>query len=279
MTKVWKQLKGYGVDAIAFLVVGVIFLVPFIFILSIASKSRQEAGLFQFTWPGQFLLLENLAAVIRANDYRMLLALQNSVFLTVASVTLIVLFSALVAYVMQRRNDRMANWVNAIMFAGLVLPPAVVPTVFWMQTLGLYKTILSLVFIEVALALPFATLILRAFIGTIPREVDEAAIMDGASPLRLFISIILPLLRPAIVTIIVTSSVAIYNDFSNPLYFLPGSQNVTAQLTLFTFMSQYNSQWNMVFADVVLITIPPLILFMFFQRQIVSGMTSGAVKG
>jgi raffinose/stachyose/melibiose transport system permease protein len=120
---------------------------------------------------------------------------------------------------------------------------------------------------------------LRAFIGTIPREIDEAAIIDGASPMCLFFSVILPLLRPAIVTIIVTSSVAIYNDFSNPLYFLPGAKNVTVQTTLFSFMSQYNSQWNMLFADVVLITIPPLILFMFFQRQIVAGMTSGAVKG
>ena len=80
-------------------------------------------------------------------------------------------------------------------------------------------------------------------------------------------------------TVIVTSSVAIYNDFSNPLYFLPGDANVTAQLTLFSFMSQFNSQWNLLFADVIIITIPPLILFMFFQRQIVSGMTSGAVKG
>lgn len=148
-----------------------------------------------------------------------------------------------------------------------------------MQTLGIYKTIFSLIFIEVALALPFATIILRAFIGAIPREIDEAAIVDGASPLRLFFSVILPLLRPAIVTIIVTSSVAIYNDFSNPLYFLPGTKNVTAQLTLFSFMSQYSSQWNLVFADVVLITIPPLIVFMFFQKQIVSGMTTGSVKG
>jgi raffinose/stachyose/melibiose transport system permease protein len=279
MKKTGNPFKEYWVDAIFMVVVGMVFIVPFAFILSIASKSRQEAGLFEFTWPGEFLLFDNLVAVLEFNDYIMLRALRNSAVLTVASVTLIVIFAAFVAYVMQRRNDRVANLVNAIMFAGLVLPPAVVPTVFWMQTLGIYKTIMSLVFIEVALALPFATIILRAFIGTIPREIDEAAIMDGASPLRLFFSVILPLLRPAIVTIIVTSSVAIYNDFSNPLYFLPGAQNVTAQLTLFSFMSQFNSQWNMVFADVVLITIPPLILFMFFQKQIVSGMTSGAVKG
>lgn len=279
MNKIWKLIKDYWIDALILLFVGIVFIVPFAFILSIASKSRQEAGLFEFTWPGKFLLWDNLLAVIKSNNYVMLLALRNSALLTVASVTLIVFFSAFVAYVMQRRNDRVANWVNSIMFAGLVLPPAVVPTIFWMQTLGIYKTIISLVFIEVALALPFSTIILRAFIGTIPREIDEAAIIDGASPMRLFFSVILPLLRPAIVTIIVTSSVAIYNDFSNPLYFLPGAKNVTAQMTLFSFMSQYNSQWNMVFADVVLITIPPLILFMFFQKQIVSGLTSGAVKG
>ncbi len=279
MNKIWKLIKDYWIDALILLFVGIVFIVPFAFILSIASKSRQEAGLFEFTWPGKFLLWDNLLAVIKSNNYVMLLALRNSALLTVASVTLIVFFSAFVAYVMQRRNDRVANWVNSIMFAGLVLPPAVVPTIFWMQTLGIYKTIISLVFIEVALALPFSIIILRAFIGTIPREIDEAAIIDGASPMRLFFSVILPLLRPAIVTIIVTSSVAIYNDFSNPLYFLPGAKNVTAQMTLFSFMSQYNSQWNMVFADVVLITIPPLIVFMFFQKQIVSGLTSGAVKG
>jgi raffinose/stachyose/melibiose transport system permease protein len=115
--------------------------------------------------------------------------------------------------------------------------------------------------------------------ASIPREIDEVAIIDGASPWRVFYSVILPLLRPAIITVIVVSAVAIYNDFVGPLYFLPGAQNVTAQLTLFSFMSQFSSQWNLLFADVVIITIPPLIVFLFFQRQIVEGMTTGAIKG
>lgn len=277
--KLGKLVKSYGLDAIALVVIGIFFIVPFVFILLTASKSRQEAGLFEFTLPGQFLLLQNMAEVLTFRDFRMGRALLNSSLLTVVSVTLIVLFAAMVAYVMQRRNDRTANLVNSILFAGLVLPPAVVPTLFLLQWLGLYKTLVGLICIEVALAMPFAIVVLRAFIGSIPREIDEAAIMDGASPMQLFFNIIVPLLWPAIVTVIVTSSVAIYNDFSNPLYFLPGDANVTAQLTLFSFMSQFNSQWNLLFADVIIITIPPLVLFMFFQRQIVSGMTSGAVKG
>jgi raffinose/stachyose/melibiose transport system permease protein len=154
-----------------------------------------------------------------------------------------------------------------------------VPTIFVLQEIGLYRTIIGLIFVEVAIQLPFAVLILRAFMASIPREIDEAAIIDGATSLQLFFRVILPLLRPAIITIIVVSAVIIYNDFTLPLYFLPGSENVTAQLTLFSFMSQFNSRWNLLFADVVIVTIPPLIMYMFFQRQIVAGLTSGAVKG
>ena len=277
--KIGKFVKRAWIDVLALFVIGIIFIVPFIFIVLTAAKTRPEAALFQFSWPSQFQLLENIRDVLAFGNYRMLLALWNSALITVGSVTLIVLFSALVAFVLQRRGDRMAAIVSAFMLAGLVLPPSVVPTIFLLQWIGLYKTLIGMILVNVALGMAFATLILRAFVASIPKEIDEAAIMDGASPLRVFFSIILPLLRPAMITVIVTSSVGIYNDFVGPLYFLPGAQNVTAQLTLFSFMSQFNSQWNLLFADVIIITIPPLIMFIFFQRQIVSGMTSGAVKG
>ena len=277
--KLRKFLANTWLDAVALIVIGIVFVVPFIFIFLTAAKTRPEAALFQFSWPSQFQLFGNLREVLTFGDYRMFRAMWNSTLLTVGSVTLIVLCSALVAFVLQRRQDRVASIVSSIMLAGLIIPPAVVPTIFLLQWLGIYKTLFGLILIEVAFTMPFAILIFRAFMANIPRELDEAAIIDGASPLRVFTSIILPLLKPAIITVIVTSSVGIYNDFTLPLYFLPGNENVTAQLTLFNFISQFNSQWNLLFADVVVITIPPLIMFMFFQRQIVSGMTAGAVKG
>ena len=277
--KIRKFFASVWLDAVSLIIISIVFIVPFIFIFLTASKTRPEAALFQFSWPSEFQLIENLREVMAFGDYRMFRALWNSTILTVGSVTLIVLISALVAFVMQRRADRMASVVGSFMIAGLVIPPAVVPTIFLLQWLGLYKTLFGMIMIEVAFTLPFATLILRAFMGTIPREIDEAAIMDGASPLRVFFSIILPLLKPAIITVIVVSSVGIYNDFVGPLYFLPGSENVTAQLTLYSFISQFSSKWNLLFADVIVVTIPPLIMFIFFQRQLVSGMTTGAVKG
>ena len=266
-------------DVVSLIVIGIVFVVPFIFIFLTASKTKQEASLFEFSLPANFQLIENIRTVLTFGNGRMVLALWNSTILTVGSITLIVLFAALVAYVLQRRNDRVANLVSSVMLAGLIIPPAVVPTIFLLQWLGIYKTLFGLIMVEVAFTLPFATLILRAFVGSIPREIDEAAIMDGASPLRVFFSVMLPLLRPAIVTVVVVSSVGIYNDFAAPLYFLPGAQNVTAQLTLYNFMSQFSTQWNLLFADVIVITIIPLVMFMFFQRQIVAGMAAGAVKG
>ncbi len=274
-----KLLSTILPDAVALLIILAIFIVPFLFMLVIASKTRQEAALLEFAWPTTFALLPNIQEVFQFGDNRMLLATWNSVLLTVSSVTAVVVLSALVAFVMQRRGDRFASIASTVILAGLIIPPAVVPTIFVLQKIGLYKTLLGMIFVEVAYLLPFATVILRTFMSTIPRELDEAAIMDGASPLRIFVSVILPLLWPAIVTVIVVSSVAVYNDFVGPLYFLPGAENVTVQLTLYSFISQFSSAWNLLFADVIIITILPLLMFMFFQRQIVAGMTAGAVKG
>ena len=274
-----RAWSAVWVDGAALVVALVVFVVPFLFILLTAAKTRPEASQLEFSLPANWLLLDNIRAVITYGNNRMILALWNSTLLTVGSVTLIVLLSALVAFVLQRRQDRLASAVTALMLAGLIIPPAVVPTVFLLQSIGLYKSLFGMILVEVAFAMPFAILVLRAFMASIPREIDEAAIIDGASPLRVFFSVILPLLRPAIITVIVVTSVAVYNDFTGPLYFLPGNQNVTAQLTLFNFQSQFNTQWNLLFADVVVVTIPPLIMFLFFQRQIVSGLTSGAVRG
>jgi raffinose/stachyose/melibiose transport system permease protein len=277
--KALKTFAGFWLDAVALVVVGVVFVVPFTFIFLTAAKSQAEAALFQFTWPSHFQLFENIRDVLAFGNNRMYRAFWNSTLLTVGSVALIIFLAAFVAFVMQRRNDRTASVAGAIVLSGLIIPPAVVPTIFLLQRLGIYKTLPALIFVEAAFQIPFAILVFRAFMATISRDIDEAAIMDGASPLQVFFQIILPLLSPAIVTVIVITSVVIYNDFTLPLYFLPGMDNLTVQVTLYGFMSQFLSQWNLLFADVFIITIPPFIMFMFFQRQIVAGMTAGAVRG
>jgi raffinose/stachyose/melibiose transport system permease protein len=147
------------VEILSLAVFGVIFVVPFIFILLTAAKTQQEAALFEFSLPSEFRLYDNLREVIEFGDYRVLLALQNSSVITVGSVVLIVLLSAGVAFVLQRRKDRVASLVNTIMLAGLIIPPAVVPTIFVLQEIQLYKTLFGLIMVEVAIQMPFAILI------------------------------------------------------------------------------------------------------------------------
>jgi raffinose/stachyose/melibiose transport system permease protein len=274
-----RLVRAASLDVVALAIAAIVFVVPFIFILLTAAKTRAEASGLDFSMPAEWQLLQNIEEVIGTRDNLMVTALRNSLILTVASVALIVLLSAMVGFVLQRRRDRAGSLFAALMLAGLIIPPAIVPTIYVLQTLGLFKTLLGLILIEVVFLMPFAVLIFRTFMSAIPRELDEAAIIDGASSISLFFRVILPLLRPAVITVIVVASVAIYNDFVNPLYFLSGDQNATAQVTLFAFQSQFNTRWNLLFADVLLITVPPLIMFIFFQRQIVSGMTAGAVKG
>ncbi len=274
-------MKRGGVirGGVAILASIVIFIIPFAFIVITALKDKKEASLRSFAWPTSFHFWDNLVAVIKARDYMLLTALVNSTILTVASVTLMVVLGAMVGFVMQRRPSGWTRLANLLVLTGLIMPPAVVPTVWTLQGLGLFKTLHGMVLIEVAYGLSFSILLFRAFVSTIPREIDEAATIDGAGPLNLFFRIILPLLKPVMVTVIVVQSVAVFNDFTNPLYYLPGKQNVTVQLTLYNFQSMFDTSYNLLFMNILIITIPPLIVFLFFNRQIVVGMTAGAVKG
>jgi raffinose/stachyose/melibiose transport system permease protein len=271
--------RNHLLSALAILLSVVVFLVPFAFILLTAVKSQQQSSLLDFSWPHQFRLVQNFVEVVEARDYMLIIAFINSTILTVVSVTLMVVFGAMVAFVLQRRGGWWTGPVNFLVLSGLIIPPAVVPTIWVLQKLGLFRTMPGLILVEIAFGLSFVILLFRAFIGSIPRELDEAATIDGAGPLRLFFRVILPLLRPVVITAVVAQSVFVFNDFVNPLYFLPGDQNATVQLTLYNFASQYTTQYNLLFMNILLITIPPLVMFLFFNRQIVAGMTSGAVKG
>jgi raffinose/stachyose/melibiose transport system permease protein len=271
--------RSYLLSAVAIVASIVVFVIPFAFIVLTAMKDRQQAADLDFSWPHQMQFVQNFVEVVQARDYMLVIAFINSTILTVASVAGMVVLAAMAGFVLQRRKSKWNGWINFLVLSGLIIPPAVVPTIWMLQKLGLFRTMPGLILIEIAFGLSFCILLFRAFVATIPRELDEAAIIDGAGPLRLFFRVIFPLLRSVIVTVVVVQSVNVFNDFVNPLYFLPGDKNATVQLTLYNFSGQYSTQYNLLFMDILLITIPPLIMYLFFNRQIVAGMTSGAIKG
>jgi raffinose/stachyose/melibiose transport system permease protein len=274
-----RTLRRAGLDILAVLFATAIFIVPFIFMFLTAAKDSSQAAELKFSLPTSWAIIQNIKDAFSARDYLLVTAFRNSIILTVASVTILVIVSAMVGFVIQRRPGPVAKIANLFVLSGLIIPPAVVPTIWVLQRMHLFKTLPGLILVEVAFNMSFCVLLFRAFVAAIPRELDQAALIDGCSGFSLFFRVIFPLLRPVTITVIITTSVFIFSDFVNPLYFLPGDQNATVQLTLFNFKSQYTTQYNLLFTDILLITLPPLILFIFFNRKIVSGMTAGAVKG
>ena len=276
------KISKLFISIFIFLSLGSIFIIPFYFILVNASKHQSAINLSNLNIPSKIYLWENLVEVFAARNYELVLAFFNSALITVFSVTFLVILSALVGYVLQRRKSKFTNIIMFIVLLGLMIPPAVVPTIMFMLKIGLFGTLPGIVFIQIAYNSSFSILLYRQFMTSIPRELDEAAYVDGAKPLQVFFKIIFPLLLPITITNIILQVITIFNDFVNPLYFLPGKDGVTVQLTLYNYATAglgMSQNFALLYSNILLVTIPPLILFIFLNRRIIDGMTAGAVKG
>lgn len=281
-TKKEKQKKNaiqIIFESLIVVIFSLIFLVPFYFIIVNAMKTSQAASERSISWPTEFNIIGNLQAVVAAQDNMILLAFFNSTVITVASILILLVVCSMAAFVLHRRKGKTITVLGTIFLAGLMIPPAVVPTIWVLEQFNLFKTFPGIILVMVAISIPFSILLYTGFIATIPKEIDEAAAIDGCGGFRLFFSIIFPMLKPIHATVIILNAVTIFNDFVHPLYFFPGSENATVQLTLYNFMSVYSTDWNLLFANVLLITIPPFVLFLIFSEKIVSGMTAGSIKG
>lgn len=265
-------------DVLGVIAAVLIFIVPFYFMFVNSLKERREANLLSIILPEKFLW-NNYKEVLATNNGIVLTAFKNSIILTAGAVVVLIVICSMAGYVLQRRRDKISGIANMVLLSGLMIPPAIMPTIWIMQGLHIYKSLFGMILIETALQIPFTCMLYRGFMSSVPVELEEAGYIDGCSKTKLFTQIVFPLLKPVTATVIILNSVNIFNDFTHPLYFLPGRENATVQLTLYNFMGQYSSSYHLLFADVIIITVPMLILFIFFNRKIVDGMVVGAVKG
>ncbi len=272
-----KRLLLLG-DILGVIITCIIFLVPFYFMFVQSLKSKAEANKLSISWPKE-IHFENYAEVFKHANYQLVTAFKNSGILTLFTVLGLLMTAAMAAYVIQRRHDKIMGGIQALIMLGLMIPAAILPTIHLLQSLHIYKTMFSMVMIEIALQTPFAIMLYRGYMASIPRELEEAARIDGCTKWQIFWKVIFPLLKPIQATLIILVGVQTFNDFTNPLYFLPGSENTTVQLTLYNYKGQLASSYNLLFADIIVITIPMLILFIIFNKKIVDGMVAGSVKG
>lgn len=251
--------------------------VPFWIVLVTAAKDQAEALNPNVTLPTQWRLLENVSSVVV--DGRMLAALGGSILVMVPAVAGALLLGSLAAWVMARRRTRVVAFLYALAISGIVLPPAIVTIVLVLRQLGIAGTALGLVGVYMGMYLSTVIFFVTGFVRTIPVELEEAARVDGASPLRVFRVVILPLLTPVLSTATILLCLYIWNDVFYAL-FIVGGRLDTLTLNLFEVASSglYLQNWHLIFTYIVLMSLPLLIIFIVAQRRIIAGVTSGAVK-
>ena len=275
-----KRKKGLLLlgDILGMAMAILIFVTPFLYMFINSLKTQKEANQFSFALP-EAPQWSNYVEIFKASDYVLITAFKNSIILTCCSVLGLVLVCSMAGYVVQRRKDRTIKAVNNLLLVGLIISPAILPTIWILQGLHIYRTLLGAIFVQIAGSIPYTTMLYRGFISTIPQELEEAGYIDGCNPANMFRKIIFPLLKPITATVVILNAVNFFNDFMTPLYFLPGKENSTVQMTLYNFKGQYSSSYNLLFADALVVTIPLLIVFIFLNKRIMAGMVAGSVKG
>ncbi len=203
--------------------------------------------------------------------------LLNSGIYTVVGTTIFVLSAIFVAFPLARGYVRGANFLLILFVIALFLPPALIPQFQLILNIGLYNTRIG--YILLFLVNPIAMIIMVNYIKTIPRELDEAAAIDGASYFRFVIQVVLPLAKPAIATVVVIHAIGIWNELIMATIYLPNQKLYPVTRGLLNFQGVYGSNWPLLAAAVMLLTIPMVILYIFLQRYIISGLTAGSVKG
>lgn len=282
MTARTKKKIKQTIFEMAGILISFLVLLPFLMVLLNSMKDKRQANLLQLSLDGISLgqMVENYGTVIR--EARLVSSFLNSGIVTFCASALVLTLASMAAFVVIRRKTKAMKLVNNFIVMGLTLPLAMVPLYFMLSklhmTTGTGATI-GAVLAYAASSFPFVFFIYTGFIKGISGEIDEAAMIDGASPLLMYFGIIFPLLKPVTITALMHCVMSIWNDFGISLYLLNSPKRTTAVLTTYLFMGQKSSDWQLLFADVVLVSLPIIILYLCMQKHIVAGLSDGAVKG
>jgi raffinose/stachyose/melibiose transport system permease protein len=207
-------------------------------------------------------------------------ALVNSAVITASSVAVVLVVSALAAYPLARATARWSRGMFLLIMLGLVLPfqLAALPLYQTMRDFGLLGTVWALILFYSGLQVPFTTFLYVGFLRALPRDFEDAALIDGCTPLESFRYVVVPMLTPITVTALVLNTVAVWNDFFTPLLYLSGSAHQTMPVAIAGFVGQYAADWNLIFAALVISIVPILAIYFALQRNIINGF-AGGLKG
>jgi len=256
-------------------VLSIVIIYPLLMVIFTSFKEKREASSLSVALPREWMW-ENYSKVLAEGS--VFRSLFNSVFVAVVTVVIVLATASLLSYAIVRRDTKGCRLIDKLMTFGIIAPFAAMPTMQLLQMLGIYGGLWGLILVYSALYLPFSYMMISSYIKGLPRDLDEAAVIDGATGMSLFIRVIAPLLKPIATTVMILVFMWAWNELQIPMYLLSSSTKYTLPMSVYSFYGAQSTSWNLVCADVIVVSLPIIILYCFAQKYIVDGMTAGAVK-
>lgn len=250
-------------------------LLPFYMVFINSLKTKGEAARMSLALPSQWLW-SNYSVVVRQG--RLAQGFLNSMCYALSSTMIGVLLSSMGAFVLSRRRSGLNHFLYYFVLSGLFFPVNYVTLVRVFQWLHLTNTRLGIILVFTGAMVPFCVFTIYSFVASVPVQMDEAAVIDGAGPIQLFFRIIFPLMKPTVVTCFILQFMGVWSDFLTPLYLSSKSRLFPMTMAVYQFFGRNKSYWNYIFADIVLTCLPVVIVYLVGQRYIIGGLTTGAVK-
>ena len=275
-TSALVRIKPGAVGGYAILtVLALLYLVPLCFVLFVSLMSSRQFALNAASFPDPILWSNYPDAWVKGSFGTYLV---NSLTYTVAIVGGSLIIATLAAFPIARGHLRGSNYYYLLFLSGILIPAGIIPQFFIMQQLGIYDTRLGYILLWWSrIALPI--FIITGFIKTIPSELDDAAAIDGCPYLRYILQIVVPLLKPALSVVGLILAIRAWNDIIGPVIFLPSRAVKPISAGLLQFFAENTAEFTLIAAAIAITALPLLLLYIFTQRYIIAGMTSGALKG
>ena len=262
------------------LALAVAFCVPFYILFVLSVKPSLELFTSPLRFPTNPAFDNYNAAWNQSTRVSMGQALVNSLIITVGTVVCLIVIGSLCAYTIARRRSVLSTSLYFLFVLGIIIPfqLGIVPPYVMFRNLGLVGSYIGMILLWVGIATPVSVFLYTGFIRALPPDYEEAARVDGASTMRIFMRVVFPLLRPVTATVAILTGLFVWNDFFVSLIFLGGSTRQTLPVAIYSFVGEYATQWNFVFAAIVIALVPVMLFFVIAQRQLIEGF-SGGIRG
>lgn len=280
MEKTYKGKKNLFMCILA-IVILCILLFPLFWMLSTSLKTEQE--IFQIPptiWPNE-LNTSSYAAQIQSGDFNMFRSFANSFIISIGAMIISVILAVPAAYGIAKHKFKGRKFVLLSFLITQMLPVSVLltPMFIMFKTMNIYNSPVSAMLADATYGIPFSVLILQNYFSSIPKEMEEAAYIDGCNPLTAFLRIVIPIAKQGVIVCAIFSFLYAWGDLAYGMTFILDQEMRPITAGIFNFMGQYGTKWSYLCAFGIVTILPVVLIFIFMQKYIVSGMTSGAVKG